>query len=96
MGFLASVVFMSSFSYAASNMNPACVPLAEQVVKFHLAGKGYDRHGVHAEECTPSPVGDFVTCSVSATKGGGLASESFTVYLVEDCTRAVRRDLLGK
>ena len=94
--FLIFPIFVFSFASYANEASRKCYPVAEAAVKKQAKKGYYDKNGIEAYNCEYAENGMVVLCDVSASKGQGAATDTYSVVLDVSCDYAMRVDLVGE
>ncbi len=94
--FLVSTIVSFSFFAQAAEIPPICYSKAEKLISQYVESGYYDKDGLRAYECAWAKNGKAILCAVSASKGGGNATDSFRVVFNENCGKTYRMEMTGE
>lgn len=81
----------------ASEVSKACYSKAMIAAISAVDVEYYDQGGFYTTACKSSSSNkNSVVCEVVASKGDGAATDTFSVVLNKDCTKALKIELTGE
>ena len=90
------VLTMVSTQVFAESIQKECYARSEKAVKRSSSPDRYDKDGIEAQRCSIAANKAAVVCEVSASKGDGAASDTYTVVLAQNCKKVLRLELTGE